>query len=157
MKKILSIIFLITTFFLYINPSFAQETETATQEAVNQTNESELREKVREKIEIAKNKPKAYLGIITDISEDTLQIKNEDEEIQLISLNKEETAYIKTNGSSEKAEFDDLAIGDFVVSMGYINDEKVFEAKRILVTSSLIKPVRKIIFGNVKEIVKKVF
>jgi len=162
MKKIITILFAISSLIFCIRSIFAQEdiaTPEAEEEHQAEENESskedKLRETVREKIEAAKNKPKAYLGTVTDISEDTLQIKSKDEIIQLISLNDEETTFAQSNGSTQKADFEDLAIGDYTVSMGYINDGDVLEAKRVLITSALTEPARKIVFGQIKNIVKK--
>lgn len=155
MKKI---VFLTITSFLLvfcINPSFAQEKEEATTSSDQENGQSDIRKRVTEKIEQAQNRPKAFIGTVTDISEDTLQIKNKEEEIQLISLNENDTTFAQINDTTKTASFNDLAIGDFTVSMGYVNDSNVLDSKRILITSPIKEPVRKIVFGTVKQIVKK--
>jgi hypothetical protein len=153
-------IFIFISFLLVspiIAPSFAQETASTSSDEKEQSadEQNEIREKVREKIEKAQNKPKAYVGTITDISHETLQIKNKDDEIQLVSLNTNETSFAQVNDETKTVSFDELAIGDFTVSMGYINDTDVLDAKRILITSPIKEPNRKIVFGNVQQIVKK--
>ncbi|QQS39511.1 hypothetical protein IPM62_02775 [Candidatus Woesebacteria bacterium] len=95
---------------------------------------NEIREKVQEKLEEAKNKAKAYIGTITDITDTTIQIKDAQGEIQQISSN-DDAMYVKTNGSSSKISLDDVAIGDYIVAMGFKNGTSVLSASRILITS----------------------
>lgn len=146
-------IFLIFGFFGCV---FAQEsTESA----------DSVRDKVKEKIENVINKPKAYLGTITDKTEDTLQIKNLKGEIQFVSVEAEQTSMLSVGKTSKTIKYDDVALGDFIIAMGYIaldgNDEKtngnsVLETKRILVTQPFEPTKRKIAFGNVVSIEKKI-
>jgi len=122
---------------------------TATQEA------DTVREKVAEKVARAKNVPVAYFGTITDISEATLQIKNQDEEILQVSVVKDETTFVKVNKVSKKISFSDVAIGDFIVAMGFAEQNAVLEAKRVLITSPIEPSTRHVVYGEVTEIAKK--
>ena len=112
-----------------------------------------IREAVQEKIEEAQNKPKAYLGTITDIVENTVQIKNLEGEIKQISVS-DNTVFVKINNAKQTLKFSDIAIGDFLVNMGYIDANSVLAAKRILVTSEPAKPERVSVFGIVTSIGK---
>ena len=124
-----------------------------------------VREKVKEKIQGVLKNPKAYLGIITDKTGDTLQIKNLKGEIQFISVNIENTSFVNIGKTSKTIKFDDVALGDFVVAMGFQesdstsntnNGNSVLDAKRILVTEAVEPTTRKITFGNVVKIEKKI-
>lgn len=112
-----------------------------------------IREAVQEKIEEAQNKPKAYMGIITDIVENTVQIKNLEGEIKQIAIS-DETVFVKINKVKQTLKFSDIAIGDFLVNMGYIDSNSVLDAKRVLVTSEPAKPERASVFGIVTSIGK---
>jgi len=152
MKKITLLIIIILTINFFTNHVKALE-EDSTNSA--DTQDSEIRQKVQQKVEEALNKPKAKLGTITDISEQTIQISNPEDEIEQIEINKEETSYAKINDESQEIEFSDIAIGDFIVAMGYINENEVLESSRVLVTDVTKKPLRNIILGKVLEIENK--
>ncbi len=157
MKKISLILSILAFFLLTINPklNLAQESSPSG---------DTIRERVKEKIESTLNKPKAFLGTITDKTENTLQIKNTKGEIQFISIDADKTKFILISKTNKILKFDDIAIGDFVIAMGYIskggtsknNGNTVLEAKRILITEQIIPTTRKIIFGNVTKIEKKI-
>lgn len=112
-----------------------------------------IREAVQEKIEEAQNKPKAYLGIITDIVENTVQIKNLEGEIKQIAVS-DQTVFVKINKVKQTLKFSDIAIGDFLVNMGYVDSNNVLTAKRVLVTTEPKKPDRVSVFGIVTSIGK---
>ena len=127
----------------------ASDTPTATNEG------DPIREKVREKIEEVKRKPKAYIGTITDKLETSLQIKNTFGEIQLISVDIESVDFVKTGKSPTSIEYNDLAIGDFIIAMGFAtNSNGVLAAQRILVSPPLEQPNRSIIIGEVDTLGK---
>ena len=136
---------------------FAKQTE-ETEEASNQeeaTEEAEtVRDKVAQKVAKAKNVAFAYIGTVTDISESTLQIKNENEEIKQVSTD-QETTFVKTIKTSKTVKFQDVAIGDFIIAMGFKNGNAVLEAKRVLISSPLEASNREAVFGQIVEIDKK--
>src|SRR3989338_9478112 len=78
------------------------------------TDESDvIREKVREKVTKARLNPKAYIGTVTDKTNDSLQVKDIPGEIQLVAVNNS-VSFVKTENSKAKVSFEDVAIGDFI-------------------------------------------
>ena len=121
-----------------------EEEETATDEAES------IVKKVEEKVSNVLKNPKAYVGTITDISESTYQIKNEEGEIQQISFN-EETSFVKIDKTSKAITSSDVAIGDSIIAMGLKNGNQVLEGKRILVTDSPEESLRDIYFTKITD------
>lgn len=122
----------------------------------NEASESEdpVRQKVEQKVNEVKNSPQAYLGSVTDISEKTLNLKKESGEISQVAVTTDTT--YASDLTKKDIQFTDVAIGDFVIAMGYKNGNEVLEAVRILVTKKPSSPSRQIVFGKVKEIKSKV-
>ena len=112
--------------------------------------EDSVSEKVQEKIREASILPLAYLGTITDIADTTIQTKTLSGEISQVSVN-DDTEYVKINDKTKKIEFADVAIGDFIVAMGYKDENDVLETTRLLVTEPVSPPERKVIYGEVLE------
>ena len=120
------------------------------------TSSDAIRNKVQEKVENLTKSPKAYIGTVTDLSEGTIQInrfvftpkEEQGGEIQQISIN-DESVYVKVAKESKTIKFSDLAIGDFIVAMGYVNGNSVLEAKRILVSEPIKLTQRKAYFARV--------
>lgn len=92
--------------------------ETSTSSAVT------VREKVQAKLENTLKKGVFYMGVITDIADNTVQLKSDSNGIQQIMVS-EETTYVSD---------EDMAIGDFMVAMGFKNGNGVLDTKRILIT-----------------------
>lgn len=132
-------------------------TQIATPEPTKEetSSESAVREAVIKKVEEALNSPKAYLGTVTDIAEGTLQLKSDSGTIEQVSTKNEELVVIKTLPINKTVKFADIAIGDYIVAMGYTNGNHVLSAKRILITNPLPPLEIKIISGPVKSISKK--
>jgi hypothetical protein len=132
--------------------------------AQEDTGSDSVREKVKEKIEGVLKNPRAYLGIITDKTGDTLQIKNLNGEIQFISVVPDNVNFVSVGTTSKAIKSGDVGLGDFIVAMGFqktdgsnlSNGNQVLEARRILVTDEVKPTERKIIFGNVINIEKKI-
>lgn len=120
----------------------------------NATEGSEIRQKVIEKVEQALKNPKALLGVITDISTNTLQIKVPSGEIQQISALPDATI-IKVAKVSKEVKFSDIAIGDFVVGMGYKNENNILEVSRVLITEQPAEFSVKAAIGKVSSVDKK--
>ena len=118
-----------------------------------------VREKVKEEVNKAQMVARAYMGTITDISENTIQItkfvidkeKDNSGEIQQISFG-EETSFVDTKEESEEISVSDVAIGDFVVAMGYKNGNNVLEASRILITETIEPSGRTAFVSTVTEV-----
>lgn len=107
--------------------------------------ESEIRDKVIKRVQEALTNPKAEIGTVTDIAAGTLQIKTESGEIKQISA-KDDLTGVK---------FTDIAIGDFIVAMGYSNGNEVLEAKRILISKAPAQITVVPAMGTVVKIDKK--
>ncbi len=132
---------------------FAKNIKTPSPTTPSSTEGSEIREKVQKKVEEALLNPKAYLGTVTDINEQTLQIKTDGGEIKQVFVAAEATI-IKTGKTNKEVKLTDIAIGDYIVAMGFKNGNNVLQSQRILITSPLGQIVRKIISGNITELNK---
>jgi hypothetical protein len=121
----------------------------------NSTSSSDIDERVAEKVAQALNQPKAYLGIVTDISDSTIQIKTPESQIEQISTNTPGLTVVNTKGTANKTvKLTDIALGDFIVAMGYVNGNQVLKAQRILVTDPLEDKGISVSFGKVSGITK---
>lgn len=111
---------------------------------------------VRQKIAEITQKPIAYIGTVTDKSENGLQISkialgNEKGEIEQISVNEEETTFSDITKTAKDIKFSDVAIGDNVIAMGYKGENGVLVAKRILVSSAIEKTKRIALIGELTK------
>jgi hypothetical protein len=120
-----------------------------------ESSESGVRETVLKKVEDVLNSPKAYLGTVTDIAEKTIQLKTDSGTIEQVSASDEELTVINQNPTVKEVKLADIAIGDYIVAMGFRNGNHVLNAKRILIANPSVFPQIKIIMGNVKSISKK--
>ncbi len=108
------------------------------EESPNATDEDSIRDKVQMKVDEAMKNPLAYIGTVTDISENTIQLNRfsfgdgQGNEIELVSVG-EETEFSDIKNSPKDIELTDVAIGDFVAALGYKNGKEVLEAKRVLI------------------------
>lgn len=107
-----------------------------------------IRQKVEEKLKESRNKLKAYFGTITDKTNGTVQIRSEDGEIQQISVQENATTLVKTGKNSTTIKYADLAIGDFIAALGYIDPNNTIDALRILVTDTPSQPEILVLRGN---------
>ena len=120
------------------------------------TTGSAIRQKVAQKVSEAMNKPKAYIGTVTDIADSTIQIKAQNSEIQQISTSNDGITVVSSKGTVTKnVKLTDIAIGDFVVAMGYVNSNSVLLAQRILVVDPIDEPKVESVFGKVSDVSKK--
>lgn len=109
-----------------------------------------IRERVEQKVSQALKSPKALLGTVTDISENTLQIKSVTGEIEQISVSAD-TSALAMGKTNKEVKVADVAIGDYIVAMGFMNGNGVLDTKRILITSPIENTNRLIIFTKVAE------
>ena len=119
------------------------------------SSESGVRETVLKKVEDILNSPKAYLGTVTDIAEKTIQLKTDSGTIEQVSASDKDTTVIKQSPTAKEVKLTDIAIGDYIVAMGYRNGNHVLNAKRILISEPSVIPQIKILYGKVKSISKK--
>jgi len=120
-----------------------------------------IRQKVEEKVNQALKNPKAYIGTITDISESTIQInkfvfdKDTEKSGEILQISTaEDTAFVNTTTTAKEIKRADLAIGDFIVAMGYKNGNSVLNAKRVLVTDTQVNASRMSEMANVETVSK---
>ncbi|HTK03419.1 MAG TPA: hypothetical protein VL401_01465 [Alphaproteobacteria bacterium] len=99
------------------------------------------------------SKPKAYIGTVTDITDSTIQIKIGGEIKQISTSDK--VTVIKTGTTNKTVKLTDIAIGDFIVAMGYINSSSVLNSQRILITDPITEPKIEAKMGTISDIDKK--
>jgi hypothetical protein len=137
-KVILSLIF----FILLTVPAVAQE---------SQTEEADpLRDRVRAGLEEVKKNPKAHIGVITDKTDNAIQLRNSKGEIVQIAFNKEITTVARANPQATIG-YEDIAIGDHIIAMGYIIDNAILEARRIVMYPNDPLPVKRTVIVGVVE------
>ncbi len=121
--------------------SFQEKTLPAASPNANASTTSDIRQKVAQDVATAISRPKAYIGTVTDITDSTIQIKNGSGEIKQISVNSESTTVVNSTGTVNKqVKTTDVAIGDFIVAMGYVSGKSVLSAQRILITDPVTEP-----------------
>jgi len=87
---------------------------------------------VSERLEASANPPLALTGVVTDITDTTIELRSDDGTLEQVSINGE-TSYVNVQDAPEEVEFSDVAIGDFVIAMGFLNGSEVLDATRVLV------------------------
>ncbi|KKR30238.1 MAG: hypothetical protein UT61_C0010G0011 [Candidatus Woesebacteria bacterium GW2011_GWA1_39_8] len=143
MKKLFYSLSLISLILAEVSsPIFAQE-------AASQSDT--IRQIVQEKIREALSKPKAYIGTITDKTDTGIQIKTAAGEIQQVALDSQNTSFVKVDKTSKIIKFDDVGIGDFIIAMGFVTNNEILDAKRIIVTTQEKEPERVAFLGEVVE------
>ncbi|CAN5321556.1 hypothetical protein BH10PAT1_BH10PAT1_6640 [soil metagenome] len=104
-----------------------------------------------QKDETSSTEPISYLGTITDITDSIIQIKNSDGDIQQISAGKD-AVFIDTRSNASKViKSTDVAIGDYLIAMGYKGNNNILNSSRIIISDAITKPTRKIIYGTVTD------
>jgi hypothetical protein len=111
---------------------------------------------VAQKIAQAGKLPKSYIGTVTDIADSTIQIKTTDSQIQQIETDGTNVAVVNVKGTNNKAvKLTDIAIGDFIVAMGYVDGNDVLDAQRILIADPSVKAEISISLEKVSTVAKK--
>lgn len=136
-KNLLPLLVIVSSIFL-VNFAYADE---ATQPA------GAVGSKLLQNLQ-DKQKAKTYIGTITDKTETSIQLRNLESKIQLISIN-QETNFISIGKVDREIDFEEVGIGDFIAALGYINEDEVLDSSRVLVTSEFEKTKRKTFFGEV--------
>jgi hypothetical protein len=108
-----------------------------------------VKEKVKEKLaEVKKGTALAWTGEIEAINEAQLTLNTRlGSKTVLIS---EETNLV--GAGSKKIAVSDLKIGDLVIAMGYLNEDEILEAKRLVLFSKPKRIIREVAFGLVTDI-----
>lgn len=127
-----------------------------TSAASSATPEADMAKVVAQKLAIAQNPPKSYIGTVTDIIDSTIQIKSLDSQIQQIETDKNSVTVVNTKGTSNKSvKLTDIAIGDFIIAMGYVDGQDVLDVQRILIADSLSANDITLTLGTVKSVTSK--
>lgn len=149
MKKLITILFLIVTAF-FITASITNIA--SAQEATNEADS--VLQKVKEKVEALKKNPKAFIGIVTDKTDTSIQIKDIQGKIELVSITPDTTHFSKIEKTEIDIKYTDIAIGDYVSALGTFGSANVLNARRVIL-SPAPSDDRKIVSGKVDSIVKK--
>lgn len=139
---------------VYSSSFQARTQSTPVPDTKSASEDSSIRQKVQEKVEAALNRPKAFIGTVTDIADSTVVIKTSKGEIRQISVTEDGVTVIKTGTVNKTVKTTDIAIGDFIVAMGYVNTNSVLSAQRILITSPLVEPNIDSTIGSTKDVAK---
>jgi len=126
------------------SPSAKQTTENL-KERIDRVIE-ETRGKVQGTTDRVGVKQRGFIGEVQRVTEKTLTLRNRkgNETLTLDSG----LIIVKNNG---KATVDDIAVGDWLIVMGYLENE-TFEPKRIIISSTPLTPARfETGIGNLKE------
>ena len=136
--------------------SSAFQTNTPVTTTNDSSTSSDITKKVAEKVAAALNQPKAYIGVVTDISDGTIQIKTPESQIEQVSITGSSVSVINNKGTNNKAvKLADIAIGDFIVAMGYVNGNQVLKSQRILIIDPITDNGIIAVFGKVSALTKK--
>lgn len=108
-----------------------------------------IEESVEDRLRKTASLPKLYTGTVTDITGQSIQIRNDKGTIEQISVS-DTTSYVKTGKTQSDIKFTDVAIGDFVAALGSISSKDLMQATRIIVTQP-VNDTRKITKGVVTQ------
>ncbi|HJX59502.1 hypothetical protein A2V61_03035 [Candidatus Woesebacteria bacterium RBG_19FT_COMBO_47_8] len=122
----------------------------STPEPTTEASTDSIRQKVQEKVNEALNSPTAYLGTVTDIAESSIQLKSASGEIQQVGTENSPTV-IKDGKTPKAVKLTDIAIGDYIIAMGYKNGNHVISAQRILITTPASPSNRTAIEGAITD------
>lgn len=118
-------------------PSTSSDQNTDTTQAAN------------DKVQAAQKKLEFILGTVTDLTENGVQLKDTNGDIQQISYDEKSTSFAKYTTTTKKITASDIAIGDYVLAIGYNKSNNLIEAVRILVTQPETPQDVKIFYGTV--------
>lgn len=137
--------------------SFQDETSPTSSPSASATSSASISAEVAREVTNTLNRPKAYIGTVTDITDSSIEIKNGASDIQQISIGAGTTSVVDSVSTPTKnVKTTDIAIGDSVVAMGYVGQSSVLGAQRILITTPVTEPKITISEAIVGSIAKKV-
>ena len=130
-----------------VTPALAQEQSSTPGEAVRES----VKDKVKQRIETLSIKPKAYVGTLASVTDSTLEIKTKEGKTLLASTSQDTTVVKVTGGKRSEIKFKDLALEDFVIAMGFVEERDVLSSKRIIALSEAPFRKKASVFGTVEE------
>lgn len=144
MKKLLA-----TALFLYslvfLTPKLSAQEEAQNEDSAPTEEEAteNLKTRLKESLEEAKislistpdeNAPRAYVGTVVDLIQSNIEVKTKDG--TRYAKTDDETTIIRTPGNTQ-IELEDIRIDDFIISMGYSENDSTILAKRVIVSQSI--------------------
>lgn len=96
-------------------------------------------------------KATSFIGTVTDITGSVIQIKNDAGDIEQITPTTAATFVDIRDDTTKTIKLTDIAIGDYLIAMGYKNEKGILDSSRILVSDPLKTPTRKAFFGKVSD------
>ena len=154
MKKNIILLSLFTTFLVFANSSFAIDTKkTPTPTTIDlQQQVNELKSKIASKVaQLNLVEKRSVLGIVTDISDSQITIKNLDEKIRLVDID-ELTKF--SSSSSDTFGISDIKKGMYLGIIGLFNKQSQRTQARIVQEED---PLPNFIYGSVVSIDNKNF
>lgn len=149
MKKVLLFCCSSVLLFYCLSPVFGQEATPSSEEKVRQILEA-VKERIRERQ--LEPRRKAYVGTLKTIADSTLilETKNGVKQAKVST----EAAILRLDEKVKKeVKFEDLVIGELTIAMGYLGENEVLEAKRILVSETPPEEdKREALLGIVEEV-----
>jgi len=128
----------------------ASPSGTISPEEVTENVKERIKKVVTEQNGKVENEPRAVVGTLQSVANGTLTIKTKTG-VRLASVT-EDTTFVQNPGS-KKATREDLAIDDFIIAMGYLGDDNVLAAERVVMASEApATPAKKVGFGRIKLI-----
>jgi hypothetical protein len=116
----------------------------------SESSESEdVEDKIEEKLENVQKKAEFFKGTVTDITDMSIQMKTTNGEIKQISYSSSLTTFAKVGKTTTKIAASDVAIGDYIMALGYTKDNSVLDAFRIIVTQPETAEEVKVFYGTV--------
>ena len=147
MKKILVALII---FLLLVSPVVAQ-TPPPEEEATPPGKVQEIREQAQERIMALRQaaKKRAYWGELVEITNSTLVLENPRGE-KRVKTDDDTKFFLGKTATS----FEDLEIDNFIIAMGYLDENGVLEAKRVISLKKAPKPAikRHAVYGKVSDI-----
>lgn len=110
----------------------------------------DVEEKIEEKLENVQKKAEFFKGTVTDITDMSIQMKTTSGEIKQISYTSTLTSFAKIGKTTGKIAPSDVAIGDYILALGYKKDNSVLDAFRIIVTQPEVPEEIKVFYGRVE-------
>ncbi len=145
-----------TGVLIVYSSSFVEKSASPISTTGSATGSSDINQKVAQDLAKVANQPKADIGTVTDVTDSTLEIKTKTGDIEQISVSASATSVVNITGTNNKpVKTTDIAIGDFIVAMGYIGENSVLSAQRILISDPVTEPKITISHAKVTSVTKK--
>lgn len=128
----------------------------ATDSAADKSTVQSVRDKVRQTIENLVRKPKAVVGNLTQVTDSTIAIKNKNGKSAMVATTVDTSYFKVVNDKKTEIKFQDLAIGDFTVALGYKNGNDILDAKRVITFDKEPVSNRQAVYGTVQTNAKGV-